>query len=376
MTSSSPTQIFPPDIIHGVPQKTCPLQSSKFNFIPNRTSTSSSPSASSTYIPKSSSSASFKINPSVLSRQSQHKISSGDSSPGCSQQGTNKRSMLSKRKTDFDDSFTIHETNERLSEPQRKVHLNEELVAQTMSELYISHPRPKVARRNFGKDVAEAINLSSMEDLESKFSHQAAITNMEDYSLPPQRTRKLPNRSKLPQLRVSLHQELRNLRTPSSLLPESILSKYRPAPRTGTTAVVLWKPPGGTMPDIISSALRSGPGNCSGYTTAPVSSRSRIRCYSEVTSTPYSSHENLSSVTCPGLGEDVVDTCADMATASSSMSPGHSRTSPSAEAPELSSSFLGEIDGEIPLGVNIHRRNSAPEINESLPFNDESSMEL
>ena len=32
-------------------------------------------------------------------------------------------------------------------EPQRKVHLNEELVAQTMSELYISHPRPKVARR-------------------------------------------------------------------------------------------------------------------------------------------------------------------------------------------------------------------------------------
>merc|ERR1719384_335880 len=168
--------------------------------------------------------------------------------------------------------------NEFVCEPQRKVHLNEELVAQTMSELYISHPRPKVARRNFGADVAEAINLSSLEDLETKFSHQ----NLEDYTLPPQRTRKLPNRSKLPQLRVSLHQELRNLRTPSSLLPESILSKYRPAPRTGTTAVVLWKPPGGTMPDIISSALRSGPGNCSGYTTAPVSSRSRIRCYSEV----------------------------------------------------------------------------------------------
>ena len=76
-------------------------------------------------------------------------------------------------------------------EPQRKVHLNEELVAQTMSELYISHPRPKVARRyaalilhpeldchlqsnirNFGADVAEAINLSSLEDLETKFSHQ------------------------------------------------------------------------------------------------------------------------------------------------------------------------------------------------------------
>lgn len=363
MTSSSPTQVYPPDIIHGVPQKTCPLQSSKFNFIPNRTSTSSS--ASSTYIPKSSSSASFKINPSVISRQSQLKIS-GDTSSGSSH-STKNRSMLSKRKTDFD----VHETNERLSEPQRKVHLNEELVAQTMSELYISHPRPKVARRNFGKDVAEAINLSSMEDLESKFSHQAAITNLEEYSLPPQRSRKLPNRSKLPQLRVSLHQELRNLRTPSALLPDSILSKYRPAPRSGSTAVVLWKPPGGTMPDIISSALRSGPGNCSGYTTAPVSSRSRIRCYSEVTSTPYSSHENLSSVTCPSLGEDTFDTCPDIP-ASSSMSPGHS---PCAEAPELSS-FLGEMDGEIPLGVNLHRRNSAPEINESLPFNDESSMEL
>ena len=76
-----------------------------------------------------------------------------------------------------------------MCEPQRKVHLNEELVAQTMSELYISHPRPKVARRyaadnpeldchllsnfrNFGADVAEAINLSSLEDLETKFSHQ------------------------------------------------------------------------------------------------------------------------------------------------------------------------------------------------------------
>ena len=109
--------------------------------------------------------ASFKINPSVLSRQSQHKPG-GDSSPRSSPSSTNNRSMLSKRKTDFDDSFTTHEANEyvlnyffqielfkfcsylrRLSEPQRKVHLNEELVAQTMSELYISHPRPKVARR-------------------------------------------------------------------------------------------------------------------------------------------------------------------------------------------------------------------------------------
>ena len=33
------------------------------------------------------------------------------------------------------------------AEPLRKVHLSEELVAQTMADLYISHPRPKVARR-------------------------------------------------------------------------------------------------------------------------------------------------------------------------------------------------------------------------------------
>ena len=35
-----------------------------------------------------------------------------------------------------------------------------------------------------------------------------------------------------------------------------------------------------------------------------------------------------------------------------------------------------QMDGDVPLGVNIHRRNSAPEITESLPFNDDSSMEL
>ena len=28
---------------------------------------------------------------------------------------------------------------------------------------------------------------------------------------------------------VSLHQDLRNLRTPASLLPESLLAKYRPS---------------------------------------------------------------------------------------------------------------------------------------------------
>ena len=57
----------------------------------------------------------------------------------------------------------------------------------------------------------------------------------EEITLPPQRHRKLPNRSKLPQLRVSLHSELRNLRTPASVLPESILAKYRNShnPRSG-----------------------------------------------------------------------------------------------------------------------------------------------
>ena len=64
--------------------------------------------------------------------------------------------------------------------------------------------------------------------------------------------------------------------------------------------------------------------------------RSRIRCYSEVTSTPYSSHENLSSVTTgegepPGAGH------------TGHTSPGHGGHSPSAEAPELSASFIGEV---------------------------------
>ena len=37
-------------------------------------------------------------------------------------------------------------TFSKLSQPQREVHLSDELVAQTMSELYISNPRPKIAR--------------------------------------------------------------------------------------------------------------------------------------------------------------------------------------------------------------------------------------
>jgi hypothetical protein len=218
-----------------------------------------------------------------------------------------------------------------------------------MSNLYISHPRPKVARRNLSSDVAEAMNLNSLEDLEDKFSHQAAITNSsscEDYVLPPQRTRKVPTRVKVPQLRLSIHQELKSLRSTNNILPESIMARYRPSPRTGSTAVVLWKPPTGSIPDVISSAvLRSGPG--------------RMRCYSEVTSTPYSSHENL---------------CCESDMPSSPLSPPHSclAGSPtSAEAPEL---YSPEI--EVPPGVNLHRRNSAPEISEPLPFVDDGSMEL
>ena len=149
----------------------------------------------------------------------------------------------------------------------------------------------------------------------------------DDFSLPPQRSRKLPSRSKMPQLRVSLHGELRNLRSPG-LLPESLVAKYRPASRTASTALVLWKPPGGSVPDIISSALRSGPASSS-YTSGPVSTRSRMRCYSEVTSTPYSSHENLS------LDTDMVRSSV------SPLSPQSQHSPTSAEAPELSA--IGEV---------------------------------
>ena len=66
-------------------------------------------------------------------------------------------------------------------------------------------------------------------------------------------------------------------------------------------------------------------------------SRPRIRCYSEVTSTPYSSHENLSTGGGPGMA------AAGEAMAGHQESPGHS---PSAEAPELSAAFIGEVGQE------------------------------
>jgi len=352
MESQGSSTLLQPDLIHGVPSKASPLQASKFNFIPSR-------AASTREANLRSNSGNFKIHPSLNSTQysSSHSIRETSRSFQPHLTGPGGRVLLSKRKT----ACEAPSNNELMSEPQRKVHLNEELVAQTMSQLYISHPRPKVARRNVGSDVAETTNLNSLRDLEDKFSHQAALTNCDDFPLPPQRNRKLPTRSRLPQLRVSLHQELRNLRSPG-ILPESLVAKYRPASRGSSTAVVLWKPPGGNVPDIISSALRSGPGS-SGYTSGgPVTTRSRIRCYSEVTSTPYSSHENLI------LDHDSARTSV------SPLSPQSQHSPTSAEAPELSS--IGEVEEELPLGVNIQRRNSAPEISEPLPFVDECSMEL
>ena len=48
-------------------------------------------------------------------------------------------------------------------------------------------------------------------------------------------------------------QELKSMRTPA-LLPDSIMARLRPSPRTGSTAVVLWKPPpasGSLLPDLV-----------------------------------------------------------------------------------------------------------------------------
>lgn len=279
-----------------------------------------------------------------------------------------KSATFNKRKSVQDSVSDMNIDSRGFDGPQRKMHLSDELVADTMADLYISHPRAKVARRKVNSDVAQAINLSNLEDLEDKFSSQAAINN-DEFPLPPQRSRKLPTRSKAPQLRLSIHQELKNLRSSNAILPESIMSRYRPSPRS--TAVVLWKPPpttsllnggmknppGGIVPDVVSSALRN--------------SRQRTRCYSEVTSTPYSSHENLCHDSdMPDISErgSVPHPCS-----------GHipATTPPSgcAEAPELSHvNAPGEV--EVPPGVNLHRRNSAPEISEPLPFVDDGSMEL
>jgi len=358
MTSSDSEQRLPPDIIQGSlgsPGQPRPNTPPTFSFMPIGPAPAT-PSYIPPVRPVVNNAGHFKIK---SFQNCNNQYSNQTQNPDFLKNITTTRRILSKRKTGLETNVDMNV--DRGFEPQRKVHLNEELVAQTMSNLYISHPRPKVARRNLSSDVAEAMNLNSLEDLEDKFSHQAAITNSscEDYVLPPQRTRKVPTRVKVPQLRLSIHQELKSLRSTNNILPESIMARYRPTPRTGSTAVVLWKPPSGSIPDVISSAvLRSGPGS-SFSTSIPTSTRPRIRCYSEVTSTPYSSHENL---------------CCESDMPSSPLSPPHSclAGSPtSAEAPEL---YSAEI--EVPPGVNLQRRNSAPEISEPLPFVDDGSMEL
>lgn len=314
------------------------MKPASFNFSPIAPSPSPAPSYVPPVRPVASTASSFRIHPPL------HKIPI-------------EPSHMVKRKTTLDGLDSSMEVG---FEPVRKLHLNEELVAQTMADLYISHPRPKVARRSVNTDVAQTMNMNSMEGLEDKFSHQAAINIQDDFQLPPQRTRKIPSRSRGgPQLRLSIHQELKSMRTTNAILPESIMARYRPTPRQGSTAVVLWKPPppsGSLLPDLVSSALRNGPG-CS---------RHRTRCYSEVTSTPYSSHENLNC-----SDSDMPD----LATCEAPLGPPlPCSNSPvaTAEAPELT---YGE-QADVPQGVNLQRRNSAPEMSEPIPFVDDGSMEL
>jgi len=238
----------------------------------------------------------------------------------------------------------IFEPSNTFDEPQRKLHVTDDFVAQTMSELYISNPKPKVARRNAHRDVSEAMNLEGLHELEERFSNQGL---QEDYSLPPLRNRKVPARNRNPQLRLTLHQDLKNLRS-NNPIPETLINRYRPSPRQGgSTALVLWKPPGGFIPDVITSVWRPG--------------RGRTRCVSEVTSTPYSSHEDLLE----SERSEMVSTVRENGVYSPA----------SAEAPELSSPLQDQED-MIP-STKLQRRNSAPEISEPLPFLDhDGSMEL
>jgi len=341
MTSPSSEQRLPPDLIQGslgVPAQPSPIHPPTFSFMP----IGPAPPAPS-YIPPvrpvANNADHFKIKSFTNSSQYSNQVQNTDFLKNLRQSSSSNppktdRRILTKRKTVLENNSEFN--MDRGFEPQRKVHLNEELVAQTMSNLYISHPRPKVARRNLSSDVAEAMNLNSLEDLEDKFSHQAAITNCDEYTLPPQRTRKLPNRVKVPQLRLSIHQELKSLRSTNNILPESIMARYRPSPRN---AVVLWKPPTGCIPDVISSALRSGPGSSSFNNSLPTGSRPRIRCYSEVTSTPYSSHENLCCDSdMPDISGGPSQPCC---LSSHPFSPCLAGSPTSAEAPELS--YNGEV---------------------------------
>jgi len=253
-------------------------------------------------------------------------------------------SRSQKRKPFNGDAF-LEACHNQTGEPKKKVHLTDDYVAQTMSQLFISNPKPKVARRECNRDVTEAINLECLNDLEERFSNQAINEDM--YNIPPLRSRKLPRRTRSPQLRLTLHQDLRTIKS-SNIIPESIISRYKPPTRQNSTALVLWKPPGGIIPDVITSTMKP--------------TRGRTRCFSEVTNTPYSSKENLIDFeNCEMVIKSSVDNLA-------------SQSPISAEAPELHSPSQTE-DG-LALNVNLHRRNSAPEMSEPLPFLDDGSMEL
>ena len=81
--------------IVGVPQKLSPLQSSKFNF---------NSSSSTTFGPKTLNSSGFKINPSVITNSTNN---AGDNRVRNNfVNNAAKPSNTSKRKTDFDDSFS------------------------------------------------------------------------------------------------------------------------------------------------------------------------------------------------------------------------------------------------------------------------------
>jgi hypothetical protein len=55
------------------------------------------------------------------------------------------RFLISGRKSDV--IFYLCPFSPRNHEPQRKLHVTEDFVAQTMADLYISNPKAKVARR-------------------------------------------------------------------------------------------------------------------------------------------------------------------------------------------------------------------------------------
>jgi len=334
MSSQSSGSFLPPQNLLKASRLSCPPPS-KFNFTP----IGPAPTTAG-YIPQA-----VKPIPNIPDPQRGHPPHIVSSAPEPVHQNL-PSSSLSKtsHKRKPGSSEMVFEPSNTFDEPQRKLHVTDDFVAQTMSELYISNPKSKIARRNPHRDVSEAMNLEGLHELEERFSNQGL---QEDYSLPPLRNRKVPARNRNPQLRLTLHQDLKNLRS-NNPIPETLINRYRPSPRQGgSTALVLWKPPGGFIPDVITSVWRPG--------------RGRTRCVSEVTSTPYSSHEDLLESESSEMASTVRENGV--------YSPA------SAEAPELSSPLHDQED-MIP-STKLQRRNSAPEISEPLPFLDhDGSMEL